>query len=147
MKSENKKNKIVLVGGCFDILHAGHVIFLKRAKKLGDKLVVLLESDNNIMENKGKNRPINSQKNRALILSNLKMIDRVIKLPYLASDDDYLRVIKKVKPDFIAVSQYDRNLARKKEQAELVGAEVVEVTSLIPSQSTSRMVEIITQDL
>ena len=136
-----------MAGGCFDILHVGHVIFLEKAKKLGDELVILLESDKNIMENKGKNRPINSQKNRSLILSKLRMVDKVIKLPYLMGDSDYLKIIKKVKPNFIAVSQNDSNLKRKKEQAKLVGAKVIEVTSLVPHQSTSRLIEIITQDL
>jgi len=140
------KNKIVLVGGCFDILHVGHIIFLEKAKKLGDKLIILLESDKNIKENKGKNRPINNQKNRALILSKLKMVDEVIKLPYLKKDD-YFKIIEKIKPNFIAVSQDDKNLSKKTEQAKLVGAKLVEVTKQIPYQSTSRMVEIITQDL
>lgn len=146
MKSEDKKNKTVLVGGCFDILHAGHIIFLEKAKKLGGKLIVLLESDKKIRENKGGNRPINNQDNRALVLSKLRMVDEVIKLPYLKTDG-YFEIIKKIKPSFIAVSKDDKNLSRKKEQAKLVGAKLVEVTKQIPSQSTSRIIEIITQDL
>jgi FAD synthetase len=147
VKSENKKNKIILVGGCFDVLHSGHIIFLKKAKKLGDKLIVLLESDENIKEKKGKNRPINSQKNRSLVLSNLKMVDEVIKLPFLKNDKDYLKIVEKINPDFIAVSQNDENLEKKKKQAKIIGAKVVKVTKLIPYQSTSRVIEIIAQDL
>jgi FAD synthetase len=147
VKSENKKNKIVLVGGCFDILHSGHIIFLKKAKKLGDELIVLLESDENIKEKKGKNRPINNQKNRSLVLSNLKIVDEVIKLPFLKNDKDYFKIIEKIKPDFIAVSQNDENLEKKKKQAKIIGAKVVKVTKLIPYQSTSRVIEIIAQDL
>ncbi len=144
-KGRNHKS-IVLVGGCFDVLHVGHIIFLEKAKKIGGKLIVLLESDKKIRENKGKNRPINNQDNRALVLSKLEMVDKVIKLPYLKTDD-YFEIIKKIKPSFIAVSKDDKNLSRKKEQAKLVGAKLVEVTKQIPSQSTSRIIEIITQDL
>jgi len=146
LKKGRKNKKIVLVGGCFDILHSGHIIFLEKAKKLGDKLVVLLESDENIKKNKGKTRPINSQKNRALMLSKLKMVDEVIKLPFLEEDEGYSKIIKKIKPDFIAVSQNDENLEKKKRQAKIVEAKVVKVTKLIPYQSTSRAIEIITQE-
>jgi rfaE bifunctional protein nucleotidyltransferase chain/domain len=141
-----KNKKIVLVGGCFDILHSGHIIFLEKAKKLGEKLVILLESDENIKEKKGKNRPINNQKNRSLVLSKLKMVDEVINLPYLRNDESYFKIVEKIRPDFIAVSQNDENLEKKKKQAKIIGAKVVEVTKLIPHQSSSRLIEIITQD-
>lgn len=138
-----KIEKIVLVGGCFDILHLGHVIFLEKAKAFGNKLVVLLESDKNISENKGKNRPINNQNNRAVFLSKLKMVDEVIKLPYMKSDDDYLEIIKKIKPKVIAVSGDDKNLAKKTRQAKVIGAKLIKVTKIIPHLSTSRIIEII----
>ena len=145
MKKE-KENKTVLVGGCFDILHLGHIIFLKKAKNLGEKLVVLLESDQNIKKNKGNNRPINNQENRAKILESLRMVDQVIKLPEMKTDDEYLKIIKKIKPTIIAVSEHDKNLINKKNQAKLVGAKLVKVTKLIPHQSTSRIIEIITEN-
>jgi rfaE bifunctional protein nucleotidyltransferase chain/domain len=138
---------VVLVGGCFDVLHVGHIVFLEKAKKLGDKLIILLESDENIRRKKGKKRPINSQKNRSLVLSKLKMVDEIIKLPYLKSDEEYFKIIEKIKPDFIAVSQGDKNLDQKIRQAKLVGSKVVKVTKLIPHQSSSRVIEIIHQDL
>lgn len=148
MKVESKKkNKIVLVGGCFDVLHLGHVIFLEKAKKLGDKLVVLLESDENIKKIKGNNRPINNQENRAKMLMNLRMVDQVIKLSGIKTDDEYIVLIKKIKPSIIAVTDGDKRIWQKKEQAKLVGAKLVKVTKLIPHQSTSRVIEIITQDL
>ena len=142
-----KKNKIVLVGGCFDVLHLGHVIFLGKAKKMGDKLVVLLESDENIKKNKGNSRPINNQENRARILMSLKMVDKVIKLPEMKTDEEYFALIKKIKPKIIAVSDGDKRIFQKREQAKTIGAKVVVVTKLIPQQSTSRVIEIITQDL
>ena len=137
----------MLVGGCFDVLHVGHIVFLEKAKKLGDKLIVLLESDENIKKNKGNNRPINNQKNRAKMLMSLKMVDKVVKLPNIKTDEGYFDLVKKIKPNVIAVSSGDKKISQKKEQAKLVGAEVIEVTKLVPHESTSRIIEIITQDL
>jgi len=136
-----KDKKIVLVGGCFDIVHLGHLIFLEKAKAKGDILIVLLESDENIRKNKGQNRPINNQKDRAFFLSKLKMVDRVIKLPEMKSDDEYLQIIKKIKPKIIAVSEGDSSLEKKKKQAKEVGAKVVKVSKLIPHQSTSLIID------
>lgn len=147
MKSEDKKNKIVLAGGCFDVLHLGHIIFLEKAKKLGDKLVILLESDENIKKNKGNNRPINNQENRSKMLMSLRMVDEVIKLPEMKTDDEYLALIKKIKPKIIAISDGDKRIFQKKEQAKMAGVKIAIVTKLIPCQSTSRVIEIITQDL
>lgn len=144
---ESKNNKIVLVGGCFDVLHLGHVIFLEKAKKLGDKLIVLLESDKNIKKEKGNNRPINNQENRAKMLMSLKAVDEVIKLPEMKTDEEYVTLIKKISPSIIAITDGDKRRLQKKEQARMIGAKLVVVTKLVPSQSTSRVIEIITQDL
>ncbi|MDD2483035.1 MAG: adenylyltransferase/cytidyltransferase family protein [Candidatus Shapirobacteria bacterium] len=138
----NNEN-IVLVGGCFDILHLGHIVFLEKAKKEGDILVILLESDENIKKNKGQNRPINSQENRAVFLTKLKMVDYVIKLPEMKNDEEYLEIISKIKPKVIAVSDDDKNLIKKKKQAKKIGAKLIKVTNIIPHQSTSRIIEII----
>ena len=135
------------MGGCFDVLHLGHIIFLEKAKKMGDKLIVLLESDENIRKNKGNNRPINNQENRAKMLLSLKVVDKVVKLPEMKTNEDYLALIKKIKPSVIAITDGDERVFQKKEQAKLIGAKVVEVTKQIPYQSTSRIVEIIAQDL
>lgn len=144
---EKKKDKIVLVGGCFDVLHLGHVVFLEKAKKLGDKLVVLLESDESIKKEKGNNRPINNQENRAKMLMSLKVVDEVIKLPEMKTDEEYVALIKKISPSIIAITDGDKRILQKREQAKIVGAKLVVVTKLIPQQSTSRVIEIITQDL
>jgi len=136
-----KDKKIVLVGGCFDIVHLGHLIFLEKAKAKGDILMVLLESDENIRKNKGQNRPINNQENRAIFLTKLKMVDYVIKLPEMKSDEDYLEILKKIKPNIIAVSEGDSALEKKKKQAKEIGARVLEVNKLIPHQSTSLIID------
>ena len=135
--------KIVLVGGCFDIVHLGHIIFLEKAKSKGDILMVLLESDENIKKNKGLNRPINNQEDRAVFLTKLKMVDYVVCLPKMKSDNEYLEIVKKIKPKIIAVSKNDVNLEKKVKEAKEVGAKIITVSKLIPLQSTSRIIKII----
>lgn len=135
------EKKIVLVGGCFDILHIGHIRFLKEAKKLGDTLIVLLESDQNIKKMKGGGRPVNSQKFRAEILEALRDVDSVILLPEIMTDKDYDDLVKKIKPDFIAVTKGDQGLQNKKRSAETVGAKVVEVIDLMVDYSTNKIIK------
>jgi len=59
----------------------------------------------------------------------------------------FFKIIKKINPDFIAISEGDKNLDQKNRQAKIIGSKVVKVTKLIPRQSTSRVIEVITQDL
>jgi len=99
--------KVVLVGGCFDILHYGHISFLKKAKKLGNYLVVALESDENTMKLKGPSRPIHNQNQRKKMLESLRFVNKVIALPPMKSDSDYEKLVRKVNPDIIAITQGD----------------------------------------
>lgn len=69
---------VVFTNGCFDILHLGHLQYLKEAKRLGDRLVVGLNSDKSIKKLKGKNRPINDEFYRSEMLAALEVIDLVI---------------------------------------------------------------------
>jgi rfaE bifunctional protein nucleotidyltransferase chain/domain len=142
---KGRQNKKVLVGGCFDIVHLGHLKFLEEAKKKGDILIILLESDENIKKNKGQNRPINNQKNRAEFLIKLEMVDWIIKLPEMTKDEDYWEIVKKIKPQIIAVSEGDKNIEKKKKQAKEIGAKVVKVTNLIKQQSTTKIIEVISE--
>ena len=70
--------KIVTTNGCFDILHVGHLRYLKKAKSFGDILVVALNSDSSTRALKGESRPINNQNDRAELLSNLNCVDIVV---------------------------------------------------------------------
>ena len=83
--TRKKGRLVILTGGCFDILHIGHIRFLEEAKKLGGNLFILLESDKKVKELKGKNRPIFSQKERAHTLASLVSVDHIIMLPPLAN--------------------------------------------------------------
>lgn len=131
--------KIVLVGGCFDVLHPGHVIFLQKAKACGDKLVVLLESDKKIKKLKGATRPVHGQKERAMILKALKFVDKVIMLPYIKDDAEYEAIIRKIKPDVIAATYGALDNYHKERIAKLIGAKLKYVTKIIGNYSTSNI--------
>lgn len=131
--------KIVLVGGCFDVLHPGHITFLEKAKKMGGFLVALLESDEKIRKIKGKDRPVYSQKEREIMLKSLKAVDQVILLPFMEKEKDYDELVKTIKPDVIATTQGDPNLYHKKRAAKLVGAKLKYVTKFIGNYSTTNV--------
>lgn len=137
LKKEGKK--IVLAGGCFDILHIGHIKFLGEAKKHANLLLVMLESDEAVKKLKGENRPINIQKDRAKILSSLSMVDYVIILSKVLKDKEYDNLILRLKPDIIATTVGDKNEAHKKRQAKKLGAKLVYVKK-IRNRSTSKII-------
>lgn len=138
--SIKKKGKVVvLAGGCFDILHPGHVIFLEKAKKVGNILVVLLESDQKVKELKGVNRPVHTQQERAQVLSALRAVDRVVMLPYMKFEAEYDELIAKIKPDVIAATSKDTNNPYYQRSAKLVGAKIKVVTKIIGNYSTTRL--------
>lgn len=136
-----RKKTVVLVGGCFDVLHPGHVLFLEKAKEMGDKLVVLLESDQTVRQLKGAGRPIHSQRERAKILLALRFVDQVVQIPFMRDDTQYDRLIKKLKPDIIAVTKGYGNIDHHQRVARLVGAKLKYVTSVYGKYSTSRLVK------
>ena len=96
-KLKQKNKKIVFTNGCFDILHAGHVSYLLKAKSLGDALVVGLNSDGSVKKLKGQSRPIIAQKDRAILLAALEAVDLVV----IFNDLTPLKLIKLVKPDVL----------------------------------------------
>ena len=95
LKDEGKT--IVFTNGCFDILHAGHVDYLEKAKSFGDVLIVGVNSDSSIKRIKGEKRPINKQEHRVKVLSALNCVDYVI----VFDEDTPIEVIKAVKPDVL----------------------------------------------
>ncbi|MBI2018191.1 adenylyltransferase/cytidyltransferase family protein [Candidatus Daviesbacteria bacterium] len=133
-----KNEKVVLTGGCFDVLHLGHVIFLQQAQKAGDTLVVLLESDEKIKKLKGVNRPVHNQKERAKILAALKVVDYVVLLPSMETEEEYDALITQLKPDIIAVTKGADDYHHKR-ASKLVGARLKYVTGIIGDYSTTRI--------
>lgn len=93
LKSENKK--IVFTNGCFDILHAGHVRYLKESKKFGDILIVGLNSDVSVKKLKGDSRPINPEMDRAEVLAGLEAVSYIV----LFDETSPVKLLEEIKPD------------------------------------------------
>lgn len=134
--------RIVLVGGCFDVLHFGHISFLKSAKSHGDYLVVALESDENVRRMKGRLRPIHSQDQRKSMLIALRFVDDVIALPMMHNDQDYNDLVTRVKPKIIAITEGDSILSKKQIQADAIGAKLI-VIPKIHTPSTSQLAKLL----
>jgi FAD synthetase len=130
--------KIVLVGGVFDLIHYGHLNFLKEAKQQGDYLIVAIESDGFIKESK-KRKPVHTQQQRAELLSHLDMVDQVILLPSMHGYKDYLAFVQTIRPSVIAVTEGDPHRREKERQAIQVGAKVVSVVGRNKTFSTSQI--------
>ena len=139
---ENNSKKIILVGGCFDILHYGHVHFLREAKSLGDYLIIALESDKNIQRLKGAKRPIHNQNQRQEMLESLAFVDQVIVLADSMHDDDYKKLVLTVNPNIIAITKGDPMVDKKKSHAKEVNAEVIEIEK-IDTPSTTQIAKIL----
>lgn len=129
LRAEGKK--IVFTNGCFDIIHIGHVRYLREAKKLGDVLVIGLNSDSSVSRIK-PGRPINTENHRSEVLSSLEMVDYVA----IFSEDTPYELIKHLKPDVLV-----KGGDWKKE--DIVGSDIVpEVYSLpyIKGVSTTEII-------
>jgi FAD synthetase len=133
-----KKHK-VLVGGCFDVLHYGHLTFLKNAKNKNQILIIALESDDFITKVK-KREPIHTQFQRAEILASLTIVDYVVLLPFMKSYDQYSKIVRDIQPQIIAVTKGDSQINNKKKQIESIGGKIKIVTNNIPGFSTSKLI-------
>jgi len=91
------RKKIVFTNGCFDLLHVGHIRYLAQAKRLGDFLIIGLNSDSSVKELKGENRPINSFEDRATLLSAIESVDLVIMFEEQTPEN----LIKDIVPDIL----------------------------------------------
>ncbi len=135
-KQNTTKKKIVFTNGCFDILHSGHVTYLAKAKKLGDILIVGLNSDDSVKRLKGKTRPINSQDDRALVLSSLECVDFVV----IFEQDTPYELIKTILPDILVKGgDYEAN--------KVVGCDIakeVKIVPLLKGKSTTNIIRNIT---
>lgn len=143
---KSQKKSIVLVGGCFDIFHIGHLRFLQSAKKTADVLLIALESDPRVKTLKGDNRPIHSQNERAEILSELSFVDYILLLPDFSSDQEYFELVKIVQPNVIAVTQNDQALEKKKQQVSQLGGKLEVVTPYLNTPSTTQLTKLLKID-
>ncbi len=135
------KQRLVLVGGCFDILHLGHVRFLKAAKKYGT-VIVALESDKTLTKHKGHLRPIHKQSERAEVLASMETVDQIILLPYFSADKDYFDLVKVIAPDFIVLTAGDPLLNNKKQQANETRAKII-IVPKISTPSTTQLAKLL----
>jgi len=92
-----KDDVIVFTNGCFDLLHPGHISYLEKARTLGDRLIVGLNSDESVKRLKGSGRPVNNQQDRARLLAALQCVDAVV----VFEEDVPARLIEEVKPDIL----------------------------------------------
>jgi len=116
-----ESKKIVFTNGCFDIIHCGHTDYLTKSKRLGDILIVGLNSDYSIKRLKGDNRPINNQSDRATVLSALKSVDYVV----IFDEDTPYELIKNIQPSILT-----KGGDYKAE--DIVGYEIANETIVIP---------------
>jgi len=132
-------HKTVLVGGCFDIFHYGHLHFLTEAKRKGDVLIVLLESDAFIEKSKHK-KPVHTQIQRAELLAALVCVDEVILLPEMKDrDKEYKKIVQLIRPSVIAYTKGDSGLNKKTLLANEVKADLVEI-DMLTSFSSSQLI-------
>ncbi|MBI4681104.1 MAG: D-glycero-beta-D-manno-heptose 1-phosphate adenylyltransferase [Nitrospirae bacterium] len=117
---KNEGKRVVFTNGCFDIIHAGHVRYLTEAKKLGDILVIGLNSDSSVSTIK-PGRPIIPEQQRAEVLSALSMVDYIT----LFNEDTPYELIKEIKPD-ILVKGADWDIKN------IVGSDIVKEVHTIP---------------
>ena len=102
----------VMATGTFDLLHLGHIYYLKEAKKLGDKLVVVVATDATVK--KLKHEPINPEEIRLNLIKELKIVDEA----YIGHEEDIYEIVKEIKPDIIALG-FDQLHDKKKIENEL----------------------------
>ena len=120
LKSQNKK--IITTNGVFDILHYGHVKYLEEAKKLGDVLIVGVNTDKSVKQNKGDKRPINGEKPRMSVLAALESVDYV----FLFDEKDPGNWLKKLKPNVHAkAGDYKLSQIIEKDVVESNGGKVI----------------------
>ncbi len=136
-RAKTQGKKIVFTNGCFDLLHAGHLRVLREAKKLGDVLIVALNSDRSVREIKGPERPIVPEGERAELIAALEMVDYVT----LFDEPDPISLLRALKPD-VLVKGGDWG------EAGVVGRELVEgwggkvaVVPFLGGHSTTGVIE------
>lgn len=134
---EEKTKQIVFTNGCFDILHAGHIDYLEKAKNLGDILIVGINTDESVREIKGRSRPINTFEDRIKTLSALSCIDYIVGFKEKTPQN----IIEKIKPStLVKGSDYKENEVAGAKFVKSYGGKI-ELMPLLPNRSTSKLIE------
>jgi rfaE bifunctional protein nucleotidyltransferase chain/domain len=137
MRTRARGGTVVATGGCFDLLHAGHVAMLEAARRLGDCLVVCLNSDASVRRVKGPDRPLVSENDRASVLRALASVDDVV----LFDEGTPVALLERLRPD-VWVKGADYDVAELPEAAVMqrLGGRVVTVP-YVAGLSTSSLIE------
>ena len=129
--------KIVFTNGCFDILHAGHVRYLEKARSFGDCLVLGLNTDTSVRGNKGPARPINGELDRAEVVGALKAVDYVV----LFGEKTAETIIAKVRPDvYVKGADYEGKPLPEADVVKRWGGRVAFVP-MVAGRSTTHVIE------
>jgi len=137
---KGRGKKVVFTNGCFDILHVGHVRYLRRAKTQGDVLVIGLNTDRSVREIKGEKRPIVPEKERAEVLAALEFVDYVV--PF--DEPDPFRLIGALKPNVLVKgADWPRSRIIGREIVEKIGGRVVRVPLVAGASSTGLIEKIL----
>jgi D-beta-D-heptose 7-phosphate kinase/D-beta-D-heptose 1-phosphate adenosyltransferase len=129
--------KLVFTNGCFDILHIGHVRYLTEARRLGDALVVAINSDRSVRELKGPSRPVVNELDRAEMLASLRAVDYVV----VFDDVSPRSLISSLLPDVLVKGgDYAIDQIHGREEVEAAGGRVVALP-FIEGASTSNIIE------
>ena len=133
--------KIVFTNGCFDILHAGHVRYLEKARSFGDCLVLGLNTDASVRGNKGASRPINGELDRAEVVGALKAVDYVV----LFGEKTAETIIAKVRPDvYVKGGDYTLETLPEAKIVQSYGGRV-EFVRMVAGRSTTNVIKKIEQ--
>lgn len=128
--------KLVFTNGCFDILHRGHVTYLTFARNQGDALVVGVNTDASVRANKGPDRPINSEQDRAFVLASLRAVDFVV----LFGDDEPKDIIAKILPQVLVKGRDWAHYVSGREVVEAHGGTVV-LADMVEGRSTTSTIQ------
>ena len=127
---------VSFTNGCFDILHCGHVTYLQFARLQGDVLILGLNSDSSVRRNKGDDRPINCEQDRAMVLAALECIDYVI----LFDEDEPADLVGQLLPDILVKGEDWAHYVSGRAAVEAVGGKVV-LAKMVEGRSTTSIID------
>ena len=134
LKAEGKT--VSFTNGCFDILHSGHVTYLNFAREQGDVLVLGMNSDASVQRNKGDDRPINCEEDRAVVMAALGCVDYVV----LFDEDEPRELIEVIVPDVLVKGEDWAHYVSGREAVEGAGGQVV-LAKMVEGRSTTGTIE------
>lgn len=136
IKAKKAGKIIVTTNGCFDIIHLGHIKYLEKAKKLGDMLVVGINSDSSVKQIKGLQRPINPENDRAEIVASIRWVD----YSFIFKETDPRLFLNELKPDFhVKGGDYNLDKIIEKKTVEKNKGKIV-LLSFVKGKSTTKII-------